>query len=131
MMLQRVIPTLALLATLAAPASPIDGYAAHYAPGLMERASRHRDLPLTDCMVASDLAPIGSWLRVVSQVTDEARVCRVTDVSHPRDRARHARQGLLIELDWPSAKAICGLRRVGERPWRACPVTVAPAEGPT
>lgn len=130
MMLQRVIPTLALLAALAAPAPPIDGYAAHYAEHVMERVARTRDLPLVGCMVASDLAPIGSWLRVTSQVTDQALTCRVTDVSHPRDRARHARQGLLIELDWPSAKAICGIRRVGERPWRACPVSVAIVEAP-
>lgn len=104
--------------------------AAHYAPGVMERVSRVRGLPQAGCMIASPTEPIGTWVRVRGLRTGATRLCRVTDTSAPQDRLRHIRKRQ-IELDWPSARAICNIRRVGqEPPWR-CPVWVSRAGPPS
>lgn len=82
-------------------------FAVRYNPGVMERVSRNRKLPVVDCMLAHPTLKIGAWAWVEGQKTDVRRRCRVTDTSHPRDRARHIRTRR-IELDYESSRAICG-----------------------
>ena len=77
------------------------GFAAGYSPGLMGRVARNRQMPLVDCMVSSDLAKIGTWLIVISDLDGEQRLCRVTDQSAGVDLRRHLRERLYIEFDAP------------------------------
>jgi hypothetical protein len=98
-----------------------EGFAPHYAPGVMERVSRVRDLPIVSCMVASPLEEIGAWVYVYGVRTGALRYCRVTDTSQARDRARHLRTRRYVELDYGNTIAICGTTR-GRAD--ACPVVV-------
>lgn len=107
----------------AQPALPSTLYAAHYRPGLMEQVARRRNMTLVDCMISSPWHPLNTWMRIESNVNGEIAYCRTTDVSAPRDRARHKRRQL-IELDWQTAKRLCAISRVAERPPRACPVKI-------
>ena len=101
----------------------MDGYAPRYAPGVMERVVRHRDLPWAACNVSSAYYGIGTEVWVVSWTTYQVRRCRVADVSGPADVARHRRTKRLIEAGYEEAKWICGLSHMRDRPER-CPVTV-------
>lgn len=98
------------------------GFAAHYRPGVMEAVSRARGLPLVDCMIASGQEPIGRWLTVSS--TRARRRCRVTDVCRPRDCTTIKRRRIVVELDFRSAQALCGIATFGQAPPSACPVEV-------
>lgn len=100
------------------------GYAAHYRPHLMERVSRVRGLPVVPCMVASPYHRIGTWLTVTSARRGKTLTCRVTDVPHPRDRASIIRRRIVVELDFRSARILCGIEYVGQEPPWACPVGV-------
>lgn len=100
----------------------ITGYAPHYSPGVMERVSKVRKMPLVNCMVSSPYEKIGTWLKVTSLIDGDSLDCRVTDVSHPRDRARHIASNWAVELDWNSAQILCNISRVGQEPPRKCPV---------
>jgi hypothetical protein len=97
--------------------------AAHYAPGVMERVAELRGMPLVDCMLSSPWHELGEWVRVESMVNDEVAICRATDVSAPEDHARHLKRKL-VELDWPTAKRLCELSRLGEKPPDECPVLI-------
>lgn len=99
------------------------GYAPHYSPGVMERVSRNRGLPIVNCMVSSPYQKIGTWLRVTSLIDGDSLDCRVTDVSAPKDRPRHIASRWAVELDWNSAKILCNINKVGQEPPRKCPVT--------
>jgi hypothetical protein len=103
-----------------------EGIAAHYDPGLMERVSRNRHMPIVGCMFASPLWKMGSWWRITGVKTGKTLLCRTTDTSMPKDRARHIRTHL-IELDFASAKFICGSTRLANR---ECPVRIVKAEAP-
>jgi hypothetical protein len=103
-----------------------EGIAAHYDPGLMERVSRNRHMPIVDCMFASPLWKMGSWWKITGVKTGKSRICRVTDTSQDRDRARHIRTHL-VELDHDSAASICGSLRLANRD---CPVRIVKAEAP-
>lgn len=101
------------------------GNAAHYHPGMMGRVSRNRGLPLVGCMVASAYYPLGAWVRVTSLKGRGSRVCRVTDVTRRSDLAYIRRKQIVVELDYPSALALCpNLTSYGSQPPRACPVKV-------
>ena len=100
-----------------------DHIAAHYAPGHFARVAARRQLPDAPCYVASPQHPIGSWLLVEGVKTGVRRLCLVADTSQPWDRPRHLRMHL-IELDYASARAICGSTRLANRD---CPVRVSPA----
>jgi len=106
----------------------MDGYAPRYAKGVMERVVRHRDLPWAACNVSSAYYPVGTRVWVVSWNTHQVRQCRIADVSHPRDVARHRRTKRVIEAGYEESKWICGLSRMKDRPER-CPVTVLRIEG--
>lgn len=101
------------------------GVAPHYAKNVMERVARHRGMEIAGCMVSSPTEPLGTWLYVYGKATGALRYCQVTDVSHPRDVARHLRTGRVIELDFANTQALCGSTR--ERP-EACPVVVVKFE---
>jgi hypothetical protein len=100
-----------------------EGYAPRYSPGVIERVSRHRDLPIVECMVSSPRYPIGTWIWIYGWNTDRLAHCRVTDVSQARDRARHLRTKREVELGYPAALRLCGARAMRDRPER-CPVVV-------
>mgnify|MGYP000862327606 FL=1 len=106
----------------------MDGYAPRYAKGVMERVVKNRDLPYAACNVSSAYYGIGTEVWVVSWTTYQVRRCRVADVSHPRDVARHRRTKRIIESSFVDAKWICGLEHMHDRPER-CPVTVLRIEG--
>jgi hypothetical protein len=85
------------------------GWAKHYSPGVMERVRTvraHQGVRIrTDVAgyaAAPDCAQIG---RVVVASINGGPLERyqVLDCSHPRDRARHVREGLVIEVDYRSA----------------------------
>lgn len=99
----------------------MSGYAPHYAPKVMTRVSRVRKLPIVDCMVSSPYYKIGTWLTVKGLDTGVTLRCRVTDVSGPRDRARHIRTKRIVELDYRVTRAICGETNGSPKD---CPVTV-------
>lgn len=109
---------IALVGCAIALSPTYEGFAARYAPGLFERVARHRGMEPAACMLASPRHEIGAWVRGVR--TGIERMCQVADTSAPRDRARHLRTRL-FELDYESARAICG-QVTG--PNRDCPVRV-------
>jgi hypothetical protein len=110
----------ALLALMLA-IGPIRGFATHYDLGLFEVVRLNRGLPKANCYTSSDWHELGSFVEVEGLRTGVRRVCQVTDVSAPPDRARHMRVGL-VELDYRSAQVICG--RAFRSRWRECPVVV-------
>ncbi len=78
-------------------------YAVRYSPGVMARVARKRGMPVITNMVAvNDCRRVGQW--VLANVNDKVGWFRVTDCSHPRDAARHRRQGLVIELGHNAAE---------------------------
>ena len=82
------------------------GVVAYYSPGVMERVADNRGMERVDCMIASPWHQLGEW--VVLSVSDGSTLlCRVTDVSHPRDYLRHLTRGL-IEVDYRSYGWLCG-----------------------
>lgn len=97
------------------------GWAPHYAPGVMERVARNRDMAQAQCMISSPTEPLGSWLWVYGKATGVLLHCRVTDVSHPRDKARHLRTGRLVEIGFNNTRALCGTTRGSVR---ECPIMV-------
>lgn len=107
-----------------AGAAPHAGYAAHYRPGLMQRVARNRGLEVVPCMVASPHHRIGTWLRVTSPKRKKTLSCRVTDVPQPKHRPALIQRKIVVELDFESARILCGIRRVGQEPPSACPVIV-------
>jgi hypothetical protein len=119
----RVFLAFLLLVSWASGVVVREGVAPYYSPGVMERVSRHRDLPLVDCMVSSPRYPIGTWVYVYGANTDILLWCRVTDVSHPRDRARHLKTHREVELGYTEAVRLCGRKAMRDRPER-CPVVV-------
>jgi hypothetical protein len=116
-----LIVKLALIVCLGVNGQWHEGKATHYASGLMEKVSARRGLPVVACMIAHPQIPIGSWLLVSGVRTGVLLSCRVTDMSRPQDRQRHMRTGL-IELDYESAKAVCGVWFASRS--RECPVAV-------
>jgi hypothetical protein len=99
----------------------MDGTAARYSPGLMERVAARRGMATNGCLISSAYYPIGTELWVFGRNTRALRLCTVVDVSHPRDMARHRRTKRLIEIAHEDAMSICG--SVKSRPID-CPVIV-------
>jgi hypothetical protein len=102
----------------------IEGHATTYAPGMMAQVSHNRGLPIVECMVASPFHEIGDWIYVKSNKTGAILKCRVTDISMPKDQARHQRNRL-FEFDFTSWKKLCGTHRIDEQPWRQCKIEVS------
>jgi len=55
---------------------------------------------------ASAYYPVGTRVWVVSWNTYQVRQCRIADVSHPRDVARHRRTKRVIEAGYEESKWI-------------------------
>ena len=101
------------------------GHGTRYAEHVMHEVAERRGLPVADCMIAYDRAPLGTFVWVRGQ-TGRLLWCQVTDESKGRadtpgsDKWRHIRANL-VEFDWASARAMC-VDFAG--PWRDCPVWV-------
>ncbi len=100
------------------------GSAAHYSIGVMEHVADVRGMERVPCMASSPFYPLGTWLRVERLATGMMEVCRVTDQSATKDRSRHIRHNLVVELGWPAARRLCGLKRVNQEPPWKCQVRV-------
>jgi hypothetical protein len=100
------------------------GGAAHYGVGIMEHVADLRGMAHEPCMVSSPYYPLGVRLRVTRIATGHTEICRTFDVSAPQDRAGHIRRNIVVELGWPAARRLCGLRRVNQEPPRACRVKI-------
>ena len=125
----RLMAALAIICNLLTPpavAAPRErkGFAAHYRPGLMEKVSKRRGMPVVRCMVASPHHKLGAWVLVRSTKNKQERKCRVTDVPRKSDRPALIRRNIVVELDYKSAKVLCGIKYAGHLPPRACPVIV-------
>jgi hypothetical protein len=122
---------LALLIALGAEVH--QGYAPRYAPGVMERVSLRRGMPIAACMVSSPRYGLGTELTIIGVNTEAVETCRVTDVSadtdttgrgsSESDRQRHIRMGREAELGYEEARRLCGEAALQERP-EACPIIV-------
>lgn len=123
LLLHYLVALLVISSAVLSP--PIEGYATHYAPGLFARVARNRGLPPADCHIASDWHPLGARVLVEGRRTGVVRVAQVSDVSAPKDRARHM-WAKLVELSYACAQAVCGAAFGG--PWRWCPVVVRAME---
>jgi hypothetical protein len=106
-----------------APAAHTGG-AAHYGVGRMEHVADVRGMPHTPCMASSPYYPLRTRLRVTRLATGRTELCETFDESAPPDRAGQIRRGIVIELGWPAAKRLCGLRYVGQEPPWKCRVKV-------
>lgn len=131
--IQLCIATLICLATLpSAPHTTLGakrppvyvGIAARYSPGVMERVARNRKMPIVDCMIASPLYTLGTWVEVRSLKTGHRQLCRITDVSAPQDRARHVAKRQWVELGFKNVIPFCGTTRGSPR---ECPIAVRAA----
>ncbi len=95
--------------------------AVRYDPGMMERVSGNRGLPVVECMFSHPTLPIGTWVWVKGVKTGHLERCRSTDTSEDVDRPRHIRNRT-IELGFRESLRICGSRWGGAA--KDCPVVV-------
>lgn len=93
---------------------------AHYSPGLMQKVSRNRHLPIVSCMISSPRHKIGDWVEIYGKNTNKKLRCRVTDTSAPKDKARHLKNKL-IESDYWSAYLLCGSTKLSNK---ECPILI-------
>lgn len=83
-------------------------------PGLMRQVALNRGLtPVNHMASVPDCSRIGD--HVLAVVNGHRALYKVVDCSAPRDRARHIRQGLVIEVDYYSAHEF-GFAREGHAP---------------
>jgi hypothetical protein len=74
-----------------------------YSPGVFARVAKVRGLPVSERMAAvTDCGRIGQY--VTASINGHVDTYLVADCSHPRDRARHIREGLVIEVNYSAAK---------------------------
>lgn len=102
--------------------------AAHYAPGVMERVARNRNMSVVDCMISSPYygsSYLGTWAVVTSNLTGESFKCRFTDVSNKKHIPMQIKRNILIEVNWITAKRMCKISTVNQEPPSACPVTLS------
>lgn len=87
----------------------------------MGKVAARRGIEPAACMVSSPRYPVGTWVYVWGVRTKVLRHCKVVDVSHPRDKARHLRTGREVEISFENTAQLCGSTK--ERPER-CPIIV-------
>ena len=121
-LLLAMLPGVVVPAAVRATGKQHTGFAAHYRPGLMERVARVRGLAVVACMVASPHHRIGTWLSIHSPKRKKTLACRVTDIPKAHHRGALIKKGIVVELDFESAKILCGIKRPRELPPRACTV---------
>lgn len=94
----------ATAATMLASGVPVHGVAKHYSTGTMERVARYRGLPALPRMASvPDCGRIGWW--AIATVNGSTDFYLVVDCSAPKDRARHIRSGLVLEVNYASKLA--------------------------
>lgn len=98
-----------------------EGWAPHYSKGLMQAVAARRDITPVPCMVSSPVYAVGDWVYVWGRRTGVLRHCKIVDVLHPRDRARHIRTRRWVEISYEVTVALCGSTK--GRP-TDCPVIV-------
>lgn len=140
----QVVIALAIVAELQT------GVAAQYSPGIMEQVAYNRGLTPGYCDIAATYAPMYSYVRLGSLVTNEwldddkwienddnnndnddnkkyYGDCRVIDEPAPQDRARIIERGIIVEIPRQHAWRMCGQWA----DWKPeyCPVIVVPKGG--
>ena len=88
------------------PDSTSKGYAYFYSPGMFQTVARNRGMKLRSDVDGYAAVPNCGYIgRVLKAVINGHSIERyqVVDCSAPSDRARHIRQGLVIEVDYQSA----------------------------
>lgn len=96
------------------------GCVAHYREGLMEKVARNRKMPIVDCMIASPVIKLGTWVKIQFLNTGDIKSCRVTDVAAPKDKANIMNRGIVAEVDFNTAKSQCGVKKAGDSPPWEC-----------
>jgi hypothetical protein len=98
---------LALCVPVSASGGTTTGIAKHYAPGVFARVAHNREMVMRTDVAGYAAVPNCGYLGTVIQ----ARVnggkwerYQVLDCSAPKDRARHIKSGLILEVDYASAK---------------------------
>lgn len=110
---------LALVVGVGSVLEPWHGaFAVRYAPGVFERVSRNRDMPIVSCMAAHPTLALGTWIEIEGP-TGHREKARITDTSHPRDRARHIRLKR-VELSYECSQRTC--RKGWQGKASECPV---------
>jgi len=100
-----------------------EGFAPHYAKGVMERVVARRGLPTDGCHVSSPVYPIGTPVYVYGVNTGVLRYCIVSDVSQTAHKARHIAKKWWAELGFREAENLCGAAAMKDRP-EACEIIV-------
>jgi hypothetical protein len=94
------------------------GIAKYYSPGVMEAVARKRGLARTGSVQGMAAVPNCGHIGKVAVAAINGRSAErylIVDCSSPRDRAKHVRQGLVIEVDYSSAVRN-GFQRRGSAP---------------
>ena len=92
-------------------------FAVRYDLGAMGRAAQTHGIPVTDCMFAHPILPLGTRARIRGMRTGHEEICVQGDTSQDRDttgrnsaesdRARHIRLKR-VELSYSASFRICG-----------------------
>lgn len=83
-------------------------------PGLMRQVALNRGLvPVRRMASTPDCGRIGRWF--AARVNGHIGIFKQVDCSAPKDRARHLRQRLVLEVDYYTARDF-GFRREGHAP---------------
>lgn len=120
-----------VLALLVGPSSDVgahpvghNGFASVYNRGVMERVARNRKMTIVNCMIATPLYKIGTWVTVRSRVTGKVRRCRVTDVPQPRHMKMKFRTKEFVEFNAGMSMVMCAHPYPGYGPRRSCPIWI-------
>jgi hypothetical protein len=101
---------LSLISSLLAPApAPQHGIAKYYSPGVFRQVALNRGIALRSATEVDGFAsvPYCFWIgHVLTARINGGPIERfqVLDCSAPKDRPRHLREGLVIEVDYSSAR---------------------------
>ncbi|MEO8286642.1 MAG: hypothetical protein ABI670_09425 [Chloroflexota bacterium] len=93
-------------ASHAAPTAIIRGHAKYYSPGMFQTVARNRGIKLRSDVSGYAAVPNCNHIGKVIKARINSRdteTYQVVDCSAPADRARHIRDGLVIEVDYSSA----------------------------
>ena len=94
-------------ATATAPARSVHGIAKYYSPGVFRQVALNRGLALRSDVDGYASVPYCSWIgHVLTARINRGPIERfqVLDCSAPKDRPRHLRENLVIEVDYSSAR---------------------------
>jgi len=96
-----------LMAALSASGGTVEGMAKYYRAGKFAEVAHNRGMTLRTDVAGYASVPSCVWLgHIISARVNGGGWERyqVLDCSGPADRARHIRQGLVLEVDYASAK---------------------------